>query len=294
MQHDSTTILLVEDNPGDARLLHEALADAGPFRFELTRCERLGDALKALAGDRFDVVFLDLSLPDSLGLDTFFRVHRAAPNVPIIVLTGSCDETLAVKAVKAGAQDYLVKGEVEARLLVRSMRYAIERHRMQEQLRNLSLSDELTGLYNRRGFLTFANQHLRVAFRSRRALSVVFVDLDGMKQINDTFGHAEGDMALIRTAEILRKTFRESDIIARIGGDEFAVITLDTDWNDVEVLCTRLQANLAAFNASVDHGYQLSLSFGVSHRDARYPCSADELLVLADKAMYEQKRSRAG
>lgn len=128
--------LLIEDNPGDARLIREMLAEVKGQAFDLKRAERLSAGLECLAEGGIDVVLLDLSLPDSHGLETFARVHAEAPEVPIIVLTGLADTELAVKAVREGAQDYLVKGELNGALLVRSVRYGIERHRARaDQLR---------------------------------------------------------------------------------------------------------------------------------------------------------------
>lgn len=129
-------ILLVEDNAGDARLLQEFLGEVTSARFELTQADRLDDAIACLAQNRFDIVLLDLSLPDSQGLNTFLALHRQAPSLPIIVLTGLDDETLAMKAMYEGAQDYLPKGQVDGHLLGRSIRYAIERQRAEEALRD--------------------------------------------------------------------------------------------------------------------------------------------------------------
>ena len=128
-------ILLVEDNPGDARLIQFTLAEGDPGRFELTHVSALSEALEYLAESDVDVVLLDLSLPDSHGLDTFVKAHMQAPGVPFVVLTGLADETVAASALREGAQDYLVKGQLDCNLLVRSMRYAIERMRAEEALR---------------------------------------------------------------------------------------------------------------------------------------------------------------
>jgi PAS domain S-box-containing protein len=130
-----TRVLLIEDNPGDARLLRATLAEVSSAQFELVRAEQLSEALDRLSREGFDVVLLDLSLPDSHGLDTFIRTHTRAPGIPIVVLTGLDDEELAIKAVQKGAQDYLVKGQLDSNLLVRSLRYAIERDRLLRALR---------------------------------------------------------------------------------------------------------------------------------------------------------------
>jgi len=291
-QSEIIRVLLVEDNPGDARLIWEMLAEAGTNKFELAHVERLSEAIKRLAEGGIDVVLLDLSLPDEHGLDTVDRVCTAVPHVPVVVLTGLDDETLAIKAVQEGTQDYLVKGQMDSSLLMRAIRYAIERHRMQAALRSLSLIDDLTGLYNRRGFLTLAEQHLKLAHRTKRGLLLVFADLDGLKQINDTFGHQEGDLALIKTAEILKETFRASDIIARLGGDEFTVLAIDASDDSAEIIITRLQEKLKDYDAQKNHHYELSLSVGIARFDPKDTFSLEELMAKADGALYEHKRKR--
>ncbi len=164
------------------------------------------------------------------------------------------------------------------------------RKRMEKTLRALALVDDLTNLYNRRGFLALAEQQLKAAHRAKRRMILLFADFDGLKQINDAFGHSGGDRALIETANVLRETFRESDIIARIGGDEFVVLAVETDSVGPEVLVARLQGCLKTGNARVGHLYELSLSVGIAHYDPENPCSIDELLARADRAMYEKKR----
>jgi DNA-binding NarL/FixJ family response regulator len=122
-------ILLVEDNPGDVRLIRETLAEAENFACQMVHVDRLAEALQRLRAEHFDVVLLDLSLPDSRGLSTIIHTHEQAPSVPIVVLTGLDDEALAVSAVREGAQDYLVKGEVSSSALVRCLRHSVERQR---------------------------------------------------------------------------------------------------------------------------------------------------------------------
>lgn len=161
--------------------------------------------------------------------------------------------------------------------------------RMEDEFRKLSLTDELTGLYNRRGFLTLAVQQLKMANRFSGEVCLLYIDLDNLKLINDKFGHKEGDAALIETATILRKTFRESDIIARIGGDEFSVLAVGTT-DSCDDLATRLQENLKNTNISTKREYTLSLSVGTAHCDSKNPVSIEELLIQADMSMYEEKR----
>lgn len=292
MEYRPIKALLIEDNPGDARLIRVAFSEAGGGGFELSSAECLASGLERLSGGLIDVVLLDLSLPDSCGFDTVRTVLAHAPEIPIVVLTGLNDEALAITAVQAGAQDYLVKGEVETNLLMRSIRYAIERQRMKAELRSLSLVDELTGLYNRRGFLTLARQQLKTADRFEKRLLLLFADLDGMKAINDTLGHHEGDMALRETAALLRETFRDADIIARLGGDEFAVLAM-VDWDGgAEAIERRFAEHLTASNRRPNRCYRLSVSIGIALYDPAAPCSIEELLERGDALMYEQKRAK--
>lgn len=173
-----------------------------------------------------------------------------------------------------------------------SLRDVTRNVQLRENLRKLSLTDELTGLYNRRGFLNLAQQRLNATSQVNGAIMLLFIDLNDMKWINDTFGHQEGDAALIETAIILKETFRESDIIGRIGGDEFAILVLEAYKNSGEILTTRLQDNLDACNAQQDRRYNLSISIGITYYDPECPCSVTDLLNRADQLMYEQKRCK--
>ena len=182
-------LLMVEDNPGDVRLVREMLAEGRPCACVVDHVERLSDAVGRLDGEPVDVVLLDLSLPDAQGLDALAQVHAADPKVPIVVLSGHCDEDLAVQAVQSGAQDYLVKGQGTGDLLHRAIRYAIERKRLEERLENLARYDDLTGLANRRYFHERLEEAIEMAQRLNRFVALMFMDLDRFKQVNDTYGH---------------------------------------------------------------------------------------------------------
>jgi diguanylate cyclase (GGDEF)-like protein/PAS domain S-box-containing protein len=169
------------------------------------------------------------------------------------------------------------------------VRDVTDRKLLEEALRTRSIVDELTGLYNRRGFLTLCEQQLKIAERAEKSVVLLFIDLDHMKWINDTFGHQEGDRALVETAAILRKTFRESDIIGRLGGDEFGVLAIDTAHEERKTVARLLDA-LDSYNRSETRGFKLSLSAGAAHFDPENPSSLDDLIATADNLMYQEKR----
>ena len=173
-----------------------------------------------------------------------------------------------------------------------NIRDVTERKRLEEKLQSMSLVDDLTGLYNRRGFFALSRQQLKIAERTKQKVLLFFADLDNMKQINDTLGHQEGDNALVDIAVVLKETFRKSDIIGRVGGDEFAVLAIDTTDETGDVLTNRLQSALEACNQLRTGKHTLSLSTGVARFDPETPSSLDELMTRADRLMYEQKRTK--
>jgi diguanylate cyclase (GGDEF)-like protein len=167
---------------------------------------------------------------------------------------------------------------------------AVKQVLIDRELRYLALTDDLTCLYNRRGFFAAATHQLKLAQRNAQGLLLLFCDVDNLKKINDTYGHREGDLALIRIADALEQAFRGSDIVARLGGDEFVVLAMEASNQTYEVILRRLEKNLKKLNAA-ESGYALSLSVGVATFDPKRPITLGELMVQADKAMYEKKRS---
>jgi len=167
-----------------------------------------------------------------------------------------------------------------------------ELKKMQKELHELSLTDELTGLYNRRGCITLAEHLLKVADRTNKGMFMLYTDLDNLKTINDSFGHAEGDSALIDAANLLRNNYRESDIMARFGGDEFVVIPVGSENDTVEMITARLQKALDTHNEKSNRTFRLSMSAGIAYYDPAQPCSISELISRADKLMYAQKKKR--
>jgi len=455
-------LLLVEDNPGDARLIQEMLAEAGVSRFDLQCVDRLSSALERLAHGGIDVVLLGLSLPDSRGFDTVGKLLAQSSKIPIIVLTGLDDEALAAKAVREGVQDYLVKGQIDSNLLVRAMRYAIERKRgeeavqqrnrelatlnaiaqslsrsttlnevlntalnsvleamslsvgaihlldenigelvvavhrgiseqaaavcsrvplgkgdvgkairtgtivwsanlaencpifavnraalesenihclasvplkskdrvlgvlslgahtpresaeqdiqllgtignqiavaienaqLLEKTRQLSIADELTGLYNRRHFYKVLDTEIYRAQRYGRPGSLVMLDLDGFKRYNDTLGHSTGDALLKAFAQKLESALRKADMAFRYGGDEFAIILPVTPAYNAKKIVDRLRSKW--LQAPRAHPHIPDTNPGFSAGIAQFPEdaeTADGLIFLADTALYHSKR----
>jgi diguanylate cyclase (GGDEF)-like protein/PAS domain S-box-containing protein len=167
-----------------------------------------------------------------------------------------------------------------------------ERRQKEDRLRALSLIDDLTGLYNRRGFITLADHQLKIVAQQKKSLILLFIDLDGLKAINDKFGHSSGDQALMITTNILKATFRRSDIIARIGGDEFVVLTSETGATRAQDLYIRLQSSLDKFNRSGKFPFTLKLSVGWAHNNPSKPYTVYKLLSIADRSMYRHKQSK--
>src|SRR6266852_666310 len=285
---DRQIVLLIEDNPGDARLIREMLAEGEDVLFELACVGRLSQGLEYLATRSTSLVLLDLSLPDSYGFDTFLNVYAHSPKVPIIVLTGHDDQTVALSAVKTGAQDFLVKGKLDRELLLRSMQYSIERKRYQEQLEFHANFDALTGLPNRNLLHDRLRQSV-FAQRFVRSIGVVFLDIDHFKFVNDSLGHNTGDKLLQKVAERLTETVRDGDTVARLGGDEFILILTDQPGQEVIYRAMQRIINKVAEPIDVD-GQELMVtcSAGIS----LYPQDGsvvEALLKNADAAMYQAK-----
>jgi diguanylate cyclase (GGDEF)-like protein len=285
---ESYEVLLIEDNPGDARLLQEMLAEDPAAPFRLTCADRLSRALEVLSSQKIELLLLDLSLPDSHGLETFAKVYAHSPKVPIIVLTGNDDTALALAAVKAGAQDYLFKGKLDRELLVRSMQYSIERKRYQEELEHQANYDALTGLPNR----SLLHDRLKQAVFAQRDIhpvAVVFIDLDHFKFINDSLGHSLGDKLLATVAERLQSIVRDGDTVARLGGDEFVLILNDQTKGDVIFRAMhRILKKVAEPMTIGDQELCVTCSAGVSVYPQDGP-DVESLLKNADVAMYRAK-----
>jgi diguanylate cyclase (GGDEF)-like protein len=290
-------ILLVEDNLADARLLREALREAGDVYARMEHASNLDEAFERIRNESFDVLLLDLGLPGTQGLDTLRRVYAMFSEIPIVVMTGLDDEEIAVRAVQAGAQDYLVKGQVDPRVLLRTLRHAIERHRMITELdlarrreHYLATHDSLTGLPNRQLFFDLLTQSMAYASRYGQWLAVLFLDLDRFKEVNDTLGHDHGDQLLQLVAERLTGCIRSSDTVARLGGDEFIVLLVNVARaQDASTVAGNILDSLSRPFHLGEEQVTVAPSIGIS----MFPgdgTNAETLVKNADAAMYSSKR----
>jgi diguanylate cyclase (GGDEF)-like protein/PAS domain S-box-containing protein len=418
-------VLLIEGDPEDVKRARRLLSMAPGTGFHITAVPRLADAIGELSHAEYDVILLALLLPDSKGLETFQRIHIRARHLPIVIFSNISDEGIAIDAVRAGAEDYIVKGSIDGITFGRVIRYAIERKkrkpseaettgeyertedlyrriveysqglicthdldgvllsvnpaaahslgytpdemigknlgdfmsparrntigphlkklkddgtvggllpvitrdgeertwqfrnvlysekgapvyvigyaqdvtdlmRGRDELQRQALTDELTGLHNRRAFLSLAEHALKVAQRNSTECLLFYADVDGLKKVNDTHGHHVGSAMIAEAAVVLRSVFRDSDVIARVGGDEFAVLAIAYSLNNAGLLLNRLSTKISTFNNSTDRPYSLSLSVGVAAFTPGSGRSVQQLMREADEAMYDQKNRYRG
>ncbi len=292
MAQHAIRILMVEDVQADAKYATELLNEAGECWYELVHVRRLSDAIRRLREATYDVVLLDLSLPDSSGVSTVAQVREAAFRVPIVVLSAREDETLEAQSLQQGAQEYLVKGWAGSRseMLVRAIRYAIERKKTEDRIQRMSRYDILTNVANRSFLYDRLEMALARARRYNRILALLLLDLDHFKNINDTLGHTFGDRILKRVAERLTGCLRASDTVARLGGDEFAVLLPEIEQVvDVSRVADKIMAALREPVMLDEQELFVSASIGSSI----YPDDgedAETLLKNADSAVQRAKQ----
>jgi diguanylate cyclase (GGDEF)-like protein len=283
-QMNGNNIIIVDDDETLLAMLKDSMAMDG---YECETASSAESALELITEHPFDIMLTDISLPVMKGFELTERAKKIRPGMIVIIMTGFIDDFSYDSAIEAGASDFIKKPFTLKELKVR-----IEHVKLQERQRVMAITDELTGMCNRRGFFNLAEQQLRLSKRLKRGIYMLYADVDNLKVINDTLGNQTGDMALVDAANILKATYRESDILARIGGDEFVVAPIGTSGDRIDSITARLEDNLTHHNATENRSYKLSLSFGVAYCDPEDTCSVDELVAQAEKMMYEHKRSK--
>lgn len=283
-ENKKRSVVIVDDDPRILDFLKLWFADEGFV------CEAVTDAKQALAlfeQRSFDFVLTDIVLPEMNGLELTEQIKALQPNTRVVVMTGYAGDYSYDKAMEAGASDFIKKPftvqELSARMKILQM---------QEDVLTWAITDELTGIYNRKGFYTLASHLLKLAKRNKQGMFLLYADLDDLKAINDSRGHKEGDLLISETAALLKANFRESDIIARIGGDEFVVFPVGSSGDSDQLISDRLEQAIADHNSRSDVKQRISLSWGTAFFTPEAPCCVDDLLAEADNAMYGMKKGK--
>ena len=317
------TILIVDSNPTDRRAYITLL---GNFGHRLLEAADGTTALEMARVELPDVIITEILMPNMDGF-TLVRRLRAEPlltGVPVVFQTGNYDISEVHKLARASGVQHVLKKPAEPQEILRAVDESLKRptqptrlpqtgqlqrehlqlladklyqkveelEKANEHLRTASITDGLTGLHNRRGFMIMATSLLKFARRVAYSVSLLYIDLDSLKYINDTFGHAAGDAAITQFSRILLDTFRDSDVIGRMGGDEFVIMMVDATESDLASIQARLQDTVEAYNLHAAPGQTLSFSLGVIRVEPESTITMEELLAQADAAMYQHKLSR--
>ncbi|HOT44267.1 MAG TPA: diguanylate cyclase [Spirochaetota bacterium] len=300
-------VLIVED---EALIAFDISMTLQQFGYSVVNIVATADeSIKAVEEYRPDVVIMDILLKGNTdGIEAAEKI-KDEYKIPIIFLTTCTDDNTVKRATTQIPYGYLLKPfrSMELSILIElaRQRHSFEQiliqnnlkladeldksRKLERKLQEISLVDELTGLYNRRGFSQLSRQQAEIAKRTGRSMLLGFFDLDHMKHINDSYGHHEGDNALVSAAGILRKIFRASDIIARWGGDEFAVLMINADCDEILSIDQRIESVINNYNDQADHRYIISMSWGIVKFDPAYPAEIDDLVSRADEMMYRHK-----
>jgi len=292
MADTAVRILLIDDEYDEYVLMGQLLTAIGHTRYELTWCRQVDHALEAIQSELHDVILLDYQdkLGESQGLLT--KAVNQGCQTPIIVMTDEMDRNLDKEAIKSGASDYLIKGHIDSQILERSLRYAMDRKESEQKLAKLAHYDALTNVPNRILFRDRLQRAIERARRGHQNVALLFLDLDGFKQVNDTFGHDAGDVLIRTVADRLTACVRKSDSVARIGGDEFTLILEDTETTADIVNVAKKVIDIVSRPVAIS-GQQIFV--GCSIGIAAYPEGGedvDALLKHADMAMYQAKSLR--
>lgn len=289
------SILVVDDAPENVMLLSLILKDLGTVSSALSGREAIDKALE----NPPDLILLDIQMPELDGYDVIgaLKGDPRTENVPVIFVTGLSDDGDEEKGLKLGAIDYITKPYKPAVVIarvrnhLRLREYAVRLEQLNEELERLATTDALTSAYNRRYFMSKLEEEVKRVRRYKRPSSLMMIDVDHFKKINDTFGHDVGDHVLIALVKLLEEQVRQLDTVARIGGEEFAILMPETSEEDALILVNRLlDAARAAAITVADNTVRFTISIGCTEFDAD-TVDGEGILKMADMALYDAKRS---
>jgi two-component system, cell cycle response regulator len=296
-QAEHIRVLLVDDDESTFILVRSLLGKLRPKVYALEWRGTAADGLSALIAERWDACLLDYHIGDESGFDVLRAAVQRNVTTPIIMFTSGAGTDVDLATVRAGAADYLLKTELSPSLLSRTIRYAIERGRLLNEMRALARHDHLTGLLTRREMDRVLDEELVRSHRYGHAVALILLDLDHFKQVNDTHGHVAGDAALRWVASIVQQCVRDTDRAARYGGDELAVLLPETDHVGATVLAERIRSRVAATGLQAPSdantpgaSIPLTLSIGVAAMPGSTPSTPSEFIARADAGLYQAKR----
>ena len=291
-------VLLVDDDESTAILVRSLLGKLKQARYVLEWRGTAAAGLAALVGERWDACLLDYHIGDDSGFDVLKAALQRNVTTPIIMFTSGAGTDVDLVTVRAGAADYLLKTELSGSLLSRTIRYAIERSRLLNEMRALARHDHLTGLLTRREMDRVLDEELLRSHRYGHPVALILLDVDHFKQVNDTHGHVTGDAALRWVASIVTQCVRDTDRAARYGGDELAVLLPETDHVGATVLAERIRARVASTGVELPPDaapggttIPLTLSIGVAALPGSTASTPSEFIGRADAALYQAKRN---
>jgi two-component system cell cycle response regulator len=288
-------LLSVEDSDNDYEMIRAIYDDFN--QVELSRARNINEAIQILQQQQFDLILLDYIFPDGNGFDFLRRKAEEGIETPVVIITGQGDEMIASQFIKEGAYDYLTKDRLSEKSLSRSIMNALEKARLkrdvkeaQNKMAEMSTRDELTGVYNRRYFMEALEREVSKAKRYGNELVLCMLDLDHFKEVNDTYGHPAGDMVLREIGKMLKECVRQSDLICRYGGEEFAVILPSTQLEKARLVCERFRGIVKQHQFKYN-SFQINItvSIGVTAFNHLIPESFNDLIAKADEALYRAK-----
>ena len=296
MLMETIQTLLVEDDEDDRLIIQEYLADIEENSYSLVWARSCEDALDLISEKSFDIALVDYHLGRENGLDLLVKIKEDHPDLPVILLTGSGDRKVDLAAMQIGAADFLMKGQIDSRILERSIRYAIEHTRLINTLNKMSIHDQLTGLFNRREMERLLGLEMDRLKRYNHPFSLIMIDIDHFKSVNDQYGHPIGDQVLRWLADIMEARVRKTDRCIRYGGEEFAIILPETNNENALTVAEWLRSKIAntPFWIKYPDGTEIEISITVSMGIAEAPANAaneERLIEAADQALYQAKHN---